>query len=798
MHGDPRKVDPPPARPLAPLAGALALGTLTGLAAAQGEFSRALSLTAIALVSGGLSSGSLRNLFVALALFLGAAGRAVLEHPPRLQGNDPQPVSSATRDHAAVGSWQTVAGGLGRIRPAPKERTTPAHRLLYKSPAPPPDGSWVVALPAGTVSPFPRGPLPGPLARAGAGQGTTYLHPDELVVLERGARKSWEFIDFLRRGIARRAQTLEGERSRGLMGALLIGERRALPAGRTDLFTRTGTRHLLALSGLHVALFAVLLLFPITRLVGRWIRLYRPPWEEPFLFSSRSAVLLMYAALAGGSASVMRAAVAVSLAQFAAWIPRTWKRDGGGAVPPRTAGRVAEGLSVWSFGLILEVLSDPAGLSELSLQLSYLATLGILLGTRGFLRFLEAGSAPSRSIEAELSSGIARFRRILVQKLRRFCLGGLAVSLAANLGTLAVVWDTFGEIAPIGWFLAVPCGVLVALLLGLGWIGVLLPLPLTPIPAEMIEALGGALLSLLEFADRMPATPLPLPPRPFALLALASGLVALGWVGTQARPWKGPAKRLALCAWGGLLLPWAAAPEGLELHVLDVGHGSAAVLRAPGVAALIFDAGSRDRTRLFSEALRPLLARWDVSRTEVGLSHDHLDHRSGLTRLIERYPPRRWLGPLPGPLAARAPPGMERVDLETGRLRVWPPGAVGGSPLEVFWLRGSLEGGNEGSRALELCWGGQRILLFGDSEAAGLRGILEALPPGPHRLVLFPHHGSETPLLADLLRELEPAEVWISSAVLPAVGPELERREIPWSFTGSAGPLALRLDPAPP
>ena len=38
-----------------------------------------------------------------------------------------------------------------------------------------------------------------------------------------------------------------------------------------------------------------------------------------------------------------------------------------------------------------------------------------------------------------------------------------------------------------------------------------------------------------------------------------------------------------------LLLPWSAAPAGLEVHLLDVGHGSSVVLRAPGIEALIFD-----------------------------------------------------------------------------------------------------------------------------------------------------------------------------------------------------------------
>ena len=49
-------------------------------------------------------------------------------------------------------------------------------------------------------------------------------------------------------------------------------------------------------------------------------------------------------------------------------------------------------------------------------------------------------------------------------------------------------------------------------------------------------------------------------------------------------------------------------------HALDVGHGTAIALRGPGVPALVFDAGSRDRRSVYEEALAPLLARMRKDR----------------------------------------------------------------------------------------------------------------------------------------------------------------------------------------
>ena len=75
---------------------------------------------------------------------------------------------------------------------------------------------------------------------------------------------------------------------------------------------------------------------------------------------------------------------------------------------------------------------------------------------------------------------------------------------------------------------------------------------------------------------------------------------------------------------------------------------------------------------------------------------------------------------------------------------------------------------------------------------------IEHLPRHPPlRLMLFPHHGSETPHLARLLEGWAPEEIWISAALPPAVGRELSRRGLPWDWTGS-GALALRVLGDPP
>jgi beta-lactamase superfamily II metal-dependent hydrolase len=271
-----------------------------------------------------------------------------------------------------------------------------------------------------------------------------------------------------------------------------------------------------------------------------------------------------------------------------------------------------------------------------------------------------------------------------------------------------------------------------------------------------------------------------LPPRPPLLVAAATGLVFLALRRPRARA-------AAAFLWGILLLPWSAAPRGLELEVADVGHGTAALLRAPGLEALVFDAGSRDRRGLYPEALAPLLARWEVSRPLVVLSHPDQDHGAALGRLSERYPPRAFLGARPAQSAVRLPHDALELDLDSGRVLL--PGMA--RELRIRVLRGSNLAGNEGSRSLEVLWCGERLLLCGDAEGPGL--LCPWLAEGPTRLLLYPHHGSESPFLGPLLEATDPEEVWISSAARPPIAAELDRRGLPWRWTGRAGPLALRL-----
>ena len=392
--------------------------------------------------------------------------------------------------------------------------------------------------------------------------------------------------------------------------------------------------------------------------------------------------------------------------------------------------------------------------------------------------------------------------RVPVQRLLDGALSGVAASCAACLATGPVVWARFGEWAPPG-ILATPLALpWVAAFLGVGWLWTLAP---ALVPQGLLALPAHGLVALLEGVDTLPGTPLSLPPRPLALILMGCGaaLAAARRHRYESSPLLG---RVAALALGLAHLPWALAPRDLEVVALDVGAGTAVLLRAPGGGAWLFDAGSRDRPGVATRGVAPLLRRWEVGRLVVVVSHGDRDHVSALPWLLERWSPDQVVGAAPtrppeptGRGVERWAHGAERwahtgarIDLDRGRL-VLPTRGPWGATL----LRGRPGEGNEGSRSLEARVPGARVLLCGDAGEQGLEDLLDQMgvtggspePPEPLELLLLPHHGSSSAHLGRLLDALRPRRVWVSCRGTPPVAAELERRGLPWEATGEGGAL---------
>ena len=598
-----------------------------------------------------------------------------------------------------------------------------------------------------------------------------------------------------RRRLVARCDGLESTEARALTAALLLGDRSRLPSELSDLFTRTGTRHLLSLSGLHVALIAAMIARPLgtglALLLGGLLRPLLPGVPSAralrrIASASTAALVCALVPIGGASPPIARAALAIALAWLAPSLA-------GRSAHLRDAGRGVDARNLWGLALALECALDPLAPTKVGVQLSYCATIALLTGMRGMRAWTTALELPPRDPRPVDRLGRARDPRwrLPLACATRLFREGLAASALATLATLAIAWTTFGEFAPIG-VLATPLVLpLLALLILCGWAWLLFP---WVVGAAWPSWSSHALIALLELADHLPGTPLSLPPRPAPVLIAACAALTLG----VARGPRGGMRwaRIGAGLLGLCWLPWARPARGLELVVCDVGNGTAVAMRAPGLPALIFDAGSRDRGSLGRDALAPVLRRWEVERPIVVLSHEHRDHASALPWLIERWPPALWVGALPEELRARLPSDLQRLDLEVGALRLpLPLGARDAPRIEL--LRGGPEAGNEGSRSLLVHFGERSLLLSGDAEGTGLLRLLASGEVhGPLELLLAPHHGSESPLSAPLLELCRPRRVWASTSGQPAFASAARATGLELLTTARQGPLWLRLSAA--
>lgn len=233
------------------------------------------------------------------------------------------------------------------------------------------------------------------------------------------------------------------DRERAVVLALLLGVRNELDADQKDAFARSGTMHVLAVSGMHVALIYWVLMTLLNPLGGS----PRALWTRAVI---AMFVLWGYAGITGATPSVLRATVMCSLFVIAGLL-----------------GRRSATLNTLAGAALLLLLADPRMLFQLSFQLSFLAVLGIVLCYD-----------PIRRIWSP--------RNVVV----RYCWSLIAVSLAAQLFTTPLSLSVF-KAFPV-WFL--PANVIIVTLVNAGVIGGLVLLITLPVPFVgpfVADALGG-------------------------------------------------------------------------------------------------------------------------------------------------------------------------------------------------------------------------------------------------------------------------------------------------------------------
>ncbi len=601
--------------------------------------------------------------------------------------------------------------------------------------------------------------------------------------------------------VRRRALVDLGRGERPLYSALLrgvvLGETRDIPQDVLVAFRRSGTAHILSVSGLHVAGLAALILGLCAALrLPRIVSL-------PLGFTA----VLLFAGIAVGGAPVVRATVMLFLVMLA-----------------QASGRRRDPLHVLALAAAVVLAPNPLVVFSAGFQLSFAAVAGIVLLAQRIQRSLE------RALPGPLASG-------------------MAVSLAASIATAPVSLLVFGQASVMGVVANLFVVPVITPVTGLGFASILAGWVSPGLSAVLDGVAAVPLAWAVSMAGLFSRGPVLSQEHVGVAAAVAAGLVGSHFGGKAAarRPPSDLARRvvrrtgpalLVLGALAGALVYGAGAfaeraiadamaarrwPAGVEVRMLDVGQGSAALVRTPGGHAALIDAGPEDAG--VPEQLRGLGVR---SLDLVLISHPHADHFGGLVGLAGSMPVGMLVDAVVDGGAAggaRAPPseaaeyfrmrsllvagGATYQRAESGQalrvgpvdVQLFPPS----HPLDP--ATGDWEGDriNAASIAVVVRWDDLAILDPGDAEAAELAH--RRLPPVD---VLFvPHHGSRDGVTSRLLAAVSPALASISVGAENTFGhpaaetlQALEQAGVPmvrtdrsgWiSFTGSGGELAVRV-----
>jgi len=494
-------------------------------------------------------------------------------------------------------------------------------------------------------------------------------------------------IEGARAWVAREIEKAAGHtRSVGVMQGLAVGLRGSIPEELQDAFVATGTAHLIAISGMHVTAFALVVLL-LSRLARRFLGGPRLSARWPMLQSLLVvAVTAAYGWLAGASLPTLRTVAMVAI--FAAL---------------RVSRRFTDPAAGLAGAAVVVLAFDPLAVSSAGFWLSFAAVAALVA----------LAAAPP---------GAAALVRSFVRSQAAVTVMLIPV-LAAAFGSISVV-------GPLANALAIPSFTL--LLLPATLAGTAL-LPVWPVlAAGTWSALGEALDLGCEGLLAMAAWPHATfsPPEPPGWL-LAASLAAAGLA--LAVPGPG-CKWLAASVLGSLLLrPGSGPSQGdFDVVMLDVGHGLAAVVRTEQ-HVLVFDTGPAWRSGGAAArfTLVPYLRSIGARAVDtVVLRHPDQDHAGGFDTLVRALPVGRVLAEQDRDLGQPAQPCV------AGGTWYWD-----GVRFEVLHPpAGAVLGDNDRSCALRVDSPAGAALMLADPERRAEQTMLGRNLSA--EVVLVPHHGS--------------------------------------------------------
>ena len=543
----------------------------------------------------------------------------------------------------------------------------------------------------------------------------------EYAVIPRATLSAMQFAPVLRQKILTLLEQLFPADTAPFAKALLLGDTQDLGFGIRSAMKTAGVYHVVAVSGMHVAI-----LFALVYILCGKHRVLTAVFGIPILF--------LFAAVAGFSPSIVRACIMQVIMILAMLVNKEYD-------PP----------TALSAAVLILLASNPLCITSISFQLSVGCMVGIFLFSKPihdyFLNKPPLGPAKGKSVKA---------------RLIRWAVGSVSVTLGAMSVTVPLCAVYFGSVSLAGivanlmimWLISfVFYGIMAACVTGAVWfpagtvIGVAVSLPIrfilkvvdmiSRIPLSAVYTSSIYIVAWLIFCYVLLAVFLKNKKKHPGILTCC---IAAGLLGAVVCGWLEP--RL----------------DNYRITAVDVGQGQCLLLQTDGKYYMV-DCGGDSDEKAADEATKLLLSQGIFRLDGLILTHYDADHAGGVDELLSRIPADRIYAPvytgeneLKDALVSEFQDKIQWVEadtyLENADITIYPSAET--------------EDTNESSLCVLFQPENCDALITGDRSESGELALMEHTDLPDLEILVVGHHGSRTSTSWELLNKTRPEIAIIS------------------------------------
>lgn len=404
--------------------------------------------------------------------------------------------------------------------------------------------------------------------------------------------------------------------SAGIVKAMLVADKSTLDKNIKKLYSENGIAHIMAISGVHVAIIGMTLYGFLRKLrIGRLIS---------GTFSI--AIIILYGIMTGMSSSTERAVIMLILSIAAEYF-----------------GRKTDAPTSMGFAMIIMVLGNPYVILDAGFQLSFAAITGVTVVApqlRKLLRMFKCFIKEADEKKKQKHKKIMSLRKMIIKLI-----DALVVGIASFITTTPVIIYYYYQFPPYSILINLIVIPLVSLIVGGSILVVLTGLFFTGAAVVMTYPVRLILFGykyLCIFASGLPGASVLVGHISIGMVfvyylsvVLIFAILRMIRIGKTER--KGPILYLMLATVLFLTVVYEvySYDKSLKVVYMDVGQGDGVLLRTSGHGGILIDGGSSSNKRVGEYVMVPVLKYYGVSEVEYAfVSHGDADHVSGLEYLL--------------------------------------------------------------------------------------------------------------------------------------------------------------------